>query len=233
MTIIKREKFKARKTLAALAVGSALMLSSASAVATDGKGSIKGHVESAAGAELNNVVVTIKHEGKGIVRTTTTTESGDFSLKGLPVGNYTITVTKDGFTTISEQNVSIDVAGIVFDATMVDTDNIERIEVSGARISQIDTSSAQVSQVITKTRLEKIPVEFDSTAIALLAPGTVPGDSSFGGVAIGGSSVAENGYMLNGLNITQVRKGMDDIPLPWEAIQQTEVITGGVSPEYG
>lgn len=233
MATLTNKRFSARKTLTALAIGSALTLSSASALATDGKGSIKGNIENAQGVDLNNVVVTIKHQSKGIVRTTTTTEKGDFSLKGLPIGDYTITVTKDGFTTVSEQNVSIDVAGIVFDATLVDSSNVERIEVTGARISQIDASTAQVSQVISKEKLDMLPIELDSAAIALLAPGTVGGDSAFGGVAIGGSSVAENGYMLNGLNITDVRKGMGDIELPWEAISQTEVITGGVSPEYG
>ena len=225
--------FQPHKTIAALAVGAAIAFSSPNVLATDGKASIHGHIESVSGSDLNNVIIVIKHEGKGIVRTTTTTEKGDFSLKGLPIGNYTITVSKEGFGTVSEENVNINVAGLVFDATMADTTNIERIEVSGARISQIDTTSTQASQVISTERLNLLPVELNSSAIAMLAPGTVGGDASFGGVAIGGSSVAENGYMLNGLNITDVRKGMGDIELPWQAIQQTEVITGGVSPEYG
>ena len=233
MTFYKRETITVRKSLTALAVGSALLLSSTSVLATDGKGSIKGTIESAAGSELNNAIIVLKHETKGLVRSTTSTANGDFSLKGLPIGNYTITVTKDGFTTISEQNVAVTVAGIVFDATMVDEANIERIEISGARISQIDSATTQTSQVISTEKLNTLPVELDSTAIALLAPGTVSGDSAFGGVAIGGASVAENGFMLNGLNITDVRRGMGDIDLPWEAIAQTEVITGGVSPEYG
>jgi len=233
MSKIRKSTLKPTKSLAAIAVSTALMLSSPSAMATDGKGTLRGHVESVQGQDINNVIVTIKHQGKGIVRTTNTTEKGDFSLKGLPIGEYTITVSKDGYETVSEQNVNITVGGLVFDATLASEGSVERIEVTGARISQIDTSSTQASQVISTERLNLLPVELDSTAIAMLAPGTVAGDAEFGGVAIGGSSVAENGYMLNGLNITDVRKGMGDIELPWEAIQQTEVITGGVSPEYG
>jgi len=225
--------FSSRKTLTALAVGTALFMSTPSAFATDGKGALHGHIVNVQGADLSNATITVKHESKGIVRSTRTTNNGDFSLKGLPIGNYTITVTKDGFGTITEQNVAINVSGLEFDATLALEGDIEKIEVTGARISQVDTTSTQASQVISTERLKLLPVELDSTAIALLAPGTVGGDNAFGGVAIGGSSVAENGYMLNGLNITDVRKGMGDIELPWEAIQQTEVITGGVSPEYG
>ncbi len=229
-----KKAFKGQKTLAAIAVGTALMLSLPNAMAaTDGKGALRGHIESVQGQDVGSATVTIKHEGKGIVRTTKTTANGSFSLKGLPIGNYTVTVTKQGFGTISEQHVNISVGGLVFDATLQDDNGVERIEVSGARISQIDTSTTQASQIISTERLNLLPIELDSSAIAMLAPGTVGGDSAFGGVAIGGSSVAENGYMLNGLNITDVRKGMGDIELPWEAIAQTEVITGGVSPEYG
>jgi hypothetical protein len=233
MRNIKKSGFQPRKTITALAIGTAIALSSPAVFATDGKAAIHGHIESVAGSDLNDVTISVKHEGKGIVRTTSTTSDGDFSLKGLPIGNYTITVSKAGFGTVSEEHVNINVAGLVFDATMGDTTDVERIEISGARISQVDTSSAQVSQVISTERLNLLPVELDSSAIAMLAPGVVGGDSAFGGVAIGGSSVAENGYMLNGLNITKIRKGMGDIELPWQAIQQTEVITGGVSPEYG
>ncbi|MEW6990125.1 carboxypeptidase regulatory-like domain-containing protein [Colwelliaceae bacterium 6441] len=230
---INRSGFKPRKTMCALAVSTVIALSSTSVFATDGKASIHGHITSITGSDLNNATITIKHEGKGIVRTTSTTEKGDFKLKGLPIGNYTISVTKDGFGTVNEQHVTVNVSGLVFDAVMANENDVERIEITGARISQVDTSSTQASQVISTERLNLLPVELNSSAVALLAPGTVGGDNEFGGVAIGGSSVAENGYMLNGLNITDVRKGMGDIALPWQAIQQTEVITGGVSPEYG
>ena len=226
-----KSSLKARRSLAAIAVGTALMLTMPTALAaTDGRGTLKGHVETTQGQDMSNVKVTIKHEGKGIVRTVNTKSNGSFSLKGLPIGKYTVTVTKEGFGTVSEQHVDITVGGLVFDATLIEEGSVERIEVSGARISVVDTSTTQTSQVISTERLNLLPVELNSAAIAMLAPGVVGGDGAFGGVAIGGSSVAENGYMLNGLNITDVRKGMGDIELPWEAIQQTEVITGGVSP---
>ncbi len=228
-------RFVPRKTLAAIAVGSVLMLSAPAAMAADGFGTIKGHITSSVGADVNNAKVIIRHESKGIVKETTTGANGSFSLKGLPIGNYTITIVKDGFYQVQEQHVAVTVGNaLTFDVSLDAQNNeVERIAVTGARISRVDTSSTTNSQVISIEELNQLPVELDSTSIALLSPGAVAGDNGFGGVAIAGSSVAENGYYLNGLNITDLRKGMGDIDLPWEAISQTEVQTGGVSAEYG
>ncbi|MCG9720836.1 TonB-dependent receptor [Shewanella sp. Isolate7] len=229
------KRFVPRKTLAAIAVGSVLMMSAPAAIAADGLGTIKGHITSAVGADVNNAKVIIRHESKGIVKETTTGANGSFSLKGLPIGNYTITIVKDGFYQVQEQHVAVTVGNaLTFDVALDAQNNeVERIAVTGARISRVDTSSTTNSQVISIEELNQLPVELDSTSIALLSPGAVAGDNGFGGVAIAGSSVAENGYYLNGLNITDLRKGMGDIDLPWEAISQTEVQTGGVSAEYG
>ena len=228
------KRFTARKTLTALAVGSVLMLS-VPAMAADGFGVIKGHITTDVGADATNAKVTIKHEAKGIVKETTTGANGTFSLKGLPIGKYTVTIVKNGFYQVQEQHIEITVGNaLTFDVALdAENSDVERIAVNGARISRVDTSSTTTSQVISIKELNQLPVELDSTAIALLTPGSVAGDDGFGGVAIGDSSVAENGYYLNGLNITDLRKGMGDIDLPWEAMAQTEVQTGGVSAEYG
>ncbi|TMP63653.1 TonB-dependent receptor, partial [Pseudoalteromonas sp. S1649] len=66
------------------------------------------------------------------------------------------------------------------------------------------------------------------------AGSAAPGGASFNGASsFGGSSAAENGYYFNGLNVTSIRTGLGSIRLPWEAISQTQVKTGGVSPEFG
>ena len=84
---------------------------------------------------------------------------------------------------------------------------------------------------------EKLPVKHDLTSVALLAPGSslaADPEADYGrGASFNGSSVAENGYFLNGLNITDIRKGLGYIDIPWDAIAQTSVVTGGVSAEYG
>jgi len=238
MSHIIKSGFKPQKTLAALAVGTALMLSMPSAFASDKiNGSIAGQIVVDAGTRLANVQVEIKHNSKGLVRSTVTDKNGNFNLKALPIGKYTISLVKNGFETVSEQQIEVK-AGTKssFNVSMFE-EGIERISVTGSNIQMIDFESSTTQLVLTAEDLAKLPVGQNLTSVALLAPGTslaADPDGDYGrGASFNGSSVAENGYFLNGLNITDIRKGLGNISFPWEAIAQTNIVTGGVSAEYG
>lgn len=72
-------------------------------------------------------------------------------------------------------------------------------------------------------------------SVALLAPSAAKTSGSRFGSSpnIGGSSSAENGYYLNGINITNIRTGLGVVDIPFAAVSQTEVQVGGVSSEFG
>lgn len=89
----KNRGIQSQKTLAALAVSAALMLSMPVA-ADKTSGALIGHVVVPAGSTLSNVQVTIKHQSKGLTRSTMTNEKGDYHLKALPIGKYTVTLRK-------------------------------------------------------------------------------------------------------------------------------------------
>src|SRR4029453_13342712 len=74
----------------------------------------------------------------------------------------------------------------------------------------------------------------DTTSVALLAPGTVRGDAAFGNLAsFGGASVAENAYFINGFNITNSFPNLNFAQVPFEAIQEQQIKTGGYGAEFG
>lgn len=232
------KRLTARKTLAALAVTSVLMMTAPAAMAADKvSGNITGVVQVESGSTLDNVEVTIKHDTKGISRTTKTNSNGGFNLKSLPIGSYTVTFTKPGFDTIIENKIEVKAGSrSALNISML-TEGVERIQVTGSRVQRVnfEDSTAQIS--LTAEDMAKLPVGQDLTSIALLSPASslaADGDGDYGrGASFNGSSVAENGYFLNGLNITDIRKGLGYIDLPWEAIAQTNIVTGGVSAEYG
>ncbi len=200
-------------------------------------GSIEGSVLVQSGQTLANVQLTLKHNTKGFVKTTSTNDRGEFDLKGLPIGTYTVTFTKDGYHSVSESELEI-VAGNTasFDVSMFSSD-IETIQVSGTAIRNIDMQSSTAQMTFTASELDRLPVAQDLSSIALLSPAAslaADPDQDYGrGVSFSGASVAENGYFLNGLNITDIRKGLGYLEFPWEAIAQTNVVTGGVPAEYG
>jgi len=229
----------ARKSLAAIAVGTALMLSAPSALAAD-TGTVKGHIISNAGAVISNATITLKHKTKGLVFTVQTNDKGNYSLRNVPVGQYNITITKDGYNSAEESNVSLRIGQpVILDSQLLSSsassEEIERIAITGSSIRRVDLSSSTGGVTFNQEELDRMPVDNGFENIAMLAPGTAAaGGSNFKGASsFGGSSSAENAYYLNGLNITNIKTGLGSLSIPWEALAQTEVKTGGVSPEFG
>ncbi|ALO36251.1 hypothetical protein CMT41_17070 [Colwellia sp. MT41] len=232
-----KSNFKARRTLAAIAVGTALMISMPSAMADAFNGSLKGVVTNTDNQVTKGAVITLVHKGKGVTRTITTNEKGEYSLRKLPIGEYEMTIVKEGFNTIEKHDLIVKVGGaVIFNGVLLSSDNtdadVERISVIGSRITRVDLDSSTGGITLTAGELDKMPVESGFEAMALLAPGATS-NSAFGGASIGGSSSAENGYYLNGINITSIKTGIGSISMPWEAIAQTEIKTGGIDPEFG
>lgn len=227
-----------QKALTALAVGTALNLAPLQAIASDKiNGVVQGQVTAAQGVDLANVLVEIRHDTKGLRRTTTTDQNGEFNIKGLPIGSYTIVFSKGGFHPIEEQKLVVKAGNISGLSIQMTPSDMERIQVTASNINYIDFESATAVTTLTADELELLPVAPDLTSVALLTPGAslaADQDGDYGrGASFNGSSVAENGYFLNGLNITDIRKGLGYIDIPWEAIAQYNVVTGGVSSEYG
>lgn len=77
-----------------------------------------------------------------------------------------------------------------------------------------------------------LPVARNIESVALLAPGTVLGDSGFGEekelISFGGASVGENAYYIDGLNVTNFRNGLGGSSVPFEFYDQFQIKTGGI-----
>src|SRR5713101_5446163 len=90
----------------------ALILSMFCAVTTKGQtgtSNITGTVRDTNGAVVPGATVTAKNEATGVTSTQTTTDSGLYSFASLPVGNYTITIEKQGFKTLQKTSNALQV----------------------------------------------------------------------------------------------------------------------------
>jgi len=231
---VRNRTFKA--TLIASALASILTVGSAAA-ADKNNGSVAGNVAIQGGQHLGNVTVVLKHNGKGFTRTTTTDADGKFNLKALPIGQYTIEFVKDGYQTIKQSQLTVKAGNKANYDINMSLAGVETISVTGQMIQRVDMASSTSSISFDAEELALLPIGQDATSVALLSPGTslaADGSGDYGrGASFSGSSVAENGVFLNGLNITDIRKGLGNLSIPWEAIGQTSVISGGVGAEYG
>jgi hypothetical protein len=213
-----------KKSMTAAAVAAVLSLSTV-AQADNSTGSIYGHANS-------GTTVTIVSVDNGRSSTVTVEGGGRFSFKQLPPGKYK--VTNGGKTIVLTVQLGSGSAAEFGDSTEV-------ISVSGSRMAAIDTSSTESTSVFEADQIELLPVARDITSIAMLAPGTVEGDDGFSSgsassqnlASFGGSSVAENGYYINGFDVTNLRTLINYAALPFDGIGSVQVKTGGYGAEYG
>src|SRR5215469_11281241 len=84
-------------TIVVLLVIAGVIGSATSAVGQDVTAAIVGTVTDPSNAPIQGATVTAKDTDRGTVWTTQTNETGGYNLLRLPVGNYAVRISKDGF----------------------------------------------------------------------------------------------------------------------------------------
>ncbi|MCL1635322.1 TonB-dependent receptor [Luteimonas sp. SX5] len=181
--------------------------------------------------------ITVENPATGFSRTITVGADGNYRLSQVPIGQYTVTRKGvDGSTSSRTTNVSVGTSSnVTFVSGTGDAQTLDTVTVVGTgAINPIDVSSVESTTILTAEQIAKIPVARDATSVALLAPGTVRGDAAFGNLAsFGGASVAENQYYVNGFNITNTFQNLNFAQIPYEAIAEQQIKTGGYGAEFG
>jgi outer membrane receptor protein involved in Fe transport len=215
----------------ALAVILTSVIGAAAAQSTTG--SLYGNAPQAAGA-----TITVQNDS-GLKRSVTVDANGRYNLGSLPVGNYSITLQRDGQVVDKRENVQLRVgAGTEVSFGGGDATNLDAVTVTAANMPKIDVSNTVSKSVITSEQLDVLPLGRSAEAIALLAPGVVAGSGQFSNgsrsvLSFGGSSVTENAYYLNGFNASNPLNNIGGVSLPYGSIDQQETYTGGYSAGYG
>ncbi|MBB3225701.1 hypothetical protein FHW69_000291 [Luteibacter sp. Sphag1AF] len=220
-----------RHTALALALG--LSIAGVAHAQSNSSGVLFGRTSGEAGT-----VVHLQNKDTGFSRDVPVDADGRYRISSVPVGRYDVSVLRDGQVLQTRENVSVvlgtgtDVSFVTESATNAQT--LEGVQVTGNVLPAIDVSSVDSRTVLTSDQLQKLPIARDVTSAALLAPGAVGGDSRYGNVAsFGGASAAENQYYVNGYAVTNALTGLGLTSLPFDAIDQQQIYTGGYGAEYG
>jgi len=188
----------------------------------------------------NGETVTAR-SSSGVTRQVSVDSAGRYTIGSLPLGSYTVTLQRDGKEVDSRSNITLRV-GAGTEVSFVGAENAQNlaaVTVQANALPTIDVTGVDSRTVITSEQLAKLPLARSAEAIALLAPGVVQGSGVFtnvlGGsvVSFGGASVTENAYYLNGFNTTDPLSGFGGISLPYGAIDQQEILSGGYGAAYG
>lgn len=210
-----------RAKLSTLALAAALAAAAPGAFAQSSEGSIFGTAKATTSVTIINVDTGSSREVKAAA-------DGSFSFSRLPPGRYRV----------SSGGVSREVSVAIGSGSQVNLTSADRVEVAGTRTlrSTIDVSTVESNTVFTQEQIQALPVPRSIEAVALLAPGVVKGDPGLGSGTLpsfGGASVAENGYYINGFDVTNIRNFLAYATLPFDAIAQQQIKTGGYGAEYG
>ncbi|MEJ0087240.1 MAG: TonB-dependent receptor [Pseudomonadota bacterium] len=194
---------------------------------------------SLSGAAPPGATVSIQSD-TGVAREVEVDERGRYQFSQLPLGTYQVELKRDGATVDSRKNILLTVNANTDVSFTGAAAELETIIVTGARApGLIDVKSVDSRTVVTAAELERLPLQYSAEAIAKLAPGVVGNAAGFTGptgesvVSFGGASAAENAYYINGFNTTDPLNGLGGLSLPYAAIDQQEIYTGGFSAKYG
>ncbi len=189
--------------------------------------------------------VRVVSDQTGQTREVAVGKDGRYSANQLPVGDYTVSLIQNGTVLASHEHVHVSVSGgtaVAFTTAeaVKNVQSLAGVTVTANALPAIDVSSTRQTSVITAQQLRVLPLAHNAESIALLAPGVNLGGSTLGNgptgtplVSMGGNSVVENAYYLNGFNTTDPIGGAGGVALPYFAIDEQQTITSGYGPEYG
>jgi hypothetical protein len=228
---VRQRGFDWGGTLAALAA--ALLLLAPAPLAAQGvqTGTLIGSVTSADGEPLPGATVTVTSSALQGERTTTTSVNGDYILRGLPPGAYEARFTLEGMTPVVV-SVGVPLGGNArADAALQVQAAEETITVTGDVPSALETTT--VGANFPSSTVDNLAIPRTILEIAELAPAATNNTELAGQITINGGMEYDNSVLINGVDVLDPVFGDNDDLYIEEAVQETQVLTSGISAEYG
>jgi len=143
--------------------------------------------------------------------TASSNEAGRYVFVNVPPGDYSLTFTKQGFTTsrVASQHVEVSTT-ITVNASLEVGSTTVTMEVTGSIGAELQTTNSTVGTTISGTSIMNLPnLGRDVTTLILLQPAVTPAASSWGSSSgfIAGSFNDQNTYLLDGGNISDDMAG--------------------------
>jgi outer membrane receptor for ferrienterochelin and colicin len=196
-------------------------------------GSIVGVVTDDSGGPLPGVTVEARSPSLQGTKVTVTDTDGSYRLTLLPPGTYVVSASLPQFGR-AEQTLQVLLDRNVTSDFRLRATAREEVVVSG-EAPAIDTTSTTLGANISQRAIQNLPTGRDYSSVVLTVPGVVQdnADPESDSLSVYGSSSAENAYLIDGVNTTNVEYGLEGKDLNFEFIQEVDVKTGGYEAEYG
>jgi outer membrane receptor for ferrienterochelin and colicin len=195
-------------------------------------GTLSGTVMDQGGLVLPGVTVTASSASLQGVRSTVTDENGRYSIPGLPPGTYSVRYELQGMGPVIRQNTVVPLGGVaVVDATMGVASLSETVTVTAETPSVLATPTAVTN--LTAREVDVLPIGRTPARIAEFAPGLTDNTPNVGQVTISGAFAYDNVFMIDGVDVNDNLFGTSNNLYIEDAIEETQILTSGISAEYG
>lgn len=207
-------------------------------------GGLTGVIRDSDGAVVPGATVKATAPATGTTLMAVSDETGQYVVRGLPVGNYQVQVELAGFSTVQVENVVVRVNEEVrLDVTLKVGALTESVTVSGISTT-VDTVSSTLKTVVDQKRIEELPLNGrNPTQLMTLVAGVIPdprADVTSGATYPGASGITANGARANstnyimdgGSNNDHYSNASNPMPNP-DALQEFSVQTNSFSAQYG
>ncbi len=187
---------------------------------------ISGTVLDSAGAMVPNAHVEADSLETDARRATVSSSSGVYSLTALPIGHYRVTVSATGFTTLTYNNVQLQVGqNLTIDPQLALPSVTSSVDVHETA-TPIDQESATVGGVVSGEQVRQLPINGRSWASLMTqTPGAIDsGTDNQRSIRFAGHGLDDNNYRFDGVDATgiqnQAQKGTFRLQFSTEAVAE-------------
>jgi hypothetical protein len=209
--------------------------------------SLSGTVVDASGAAIPDARVTVQNADTGFTQTVASGATGDYLFSRLPVGNYKLTVERQGMTTYSQSGISLEVNQAATQKVTMTIGAVSQEVTVAGDASLVTTQSATVGQVINERQVVELPLDGRQVQqLVFLAAGVTDttahycGSNCEGGTYPGEQYAKASGTFSESINYQMDGVAYNDtyintnLPFPNpDAIQEFSVQGTNMSAEYG
>jgi len=182
------------------------------------------------GKPLPGVTVTVSSPALQGTRTAVTGDAGGYNFQSLPPGAYTVSFELEGMNKISKKTQLTLAQPAHVDAEMKVSGMTEAITVTASAPAVLETT--EISRNFSQKQIAELPVRRNVRDTVLLAPGTNSNGPN-NQITISGGPSFDNLFLVNGVVVNENLRGQPHDLFIEDAIQETTILTGAISAEYG
>src|SRR5215471_5224372 len=220
-----------------------LILGGGDVLAQSDRAAITGTARDTSGAVIVGAMVTATNVGNNLQSTSTTNSLGIYNVLDLPIGQYKLACTKEGFAKYQRSEVNLDVA----QAAQVDIVLSVGAKSETAAVSVdpllLETQSSSVSTNLNNDAVTELPLNVQggrnlSAFMFAYVPGVEgngvnPADHDFGS-HIDGSLSKTKEVMIDGTSaVSQIGGYLSESSPPMEAVEEFQVTAAGIRADEG